>query len=82
MKYSQTTVAHLVQLLDERVVRFQFKKMDGSIREALGTRQEVLIPKQAHVKCLDDISNKSFVYWDMEEESFRSFSVNAEVATL
>jgi len=82
MNYSETTVSHLRQLLDERVVRFQFKKLDGSIREALGTRQELLIPKAEAPKYIDDISRKSVVYWDLEEQAFRSFSVGAEVATL
>ena len=82
MYYSETTVPHLRQILDEKVMRFQFKKKDGSIRNALGTRNELLIPKQAQVKYLDDISNKSVVFWDLEEEAFRSFSVGTEVAVL
>lgn len=82
MYYSQTTVSNLINVLDENVTRFQFKKMDGSIRTALGTRNELLIPKQAMVSYLDDISNKSVVFWDLEEEDFRSFSRNAEVAVL
>ena len=63
-------------------MRFQFRKKDGSIRTALGTRNESLIPKQAEVKYLDDISTKSVVFWDLEEEAFRSFSVGTEVAVL
>jgi len=61
---------------------FQFKKLDGTTRTALGTRNELLIPKQAMVSYLDDISNKSVVFWDLEEEDFRSFSRNAEVAVI
>ena len=82
MKYSQTTVSNLINVLDENVTRFQFKKRDGSIRTALGTRNELLIPKQAQVKYLDDISDKSVVFWDLEEEGFRSFSKLAEVAVI
>ena len=82
MYYSETTVPHLVQVLDEKVTRFQFRKKDGSIRNALGTRNEVLIPKQAEVKYLDDVSKKSFVFWDLEEAAFRSFSKDAEVAII
>jgi hypothetical protein len=82
MYYSQTTVSNLINVLDENVTRFQFKKMDGTIRTALGTRNELLIPKQAQVSYLDDISNKSVVFWDLEEEDFRSFSKNAEVAVI
>ena len=82
MYYSETTVANLINVLDENVTRFQFRKKDGSIRTALGTRNESLIPKQAEVKYLDDISTKSVVFWDLEEEAFRSFSVGTEVAVL
>jgi len=82
MYYSETTVSNLVRVLDENVTRFQFKKLDGSIRNALGTRNELLIPKKAMVSYLDDISNKSVVFWDLEEEDFRSFSKTAEVSII
>ena len=50
MNYSKTTVSNLISLLDQNVARFQFKKLDGSIRNALGTRNELLIPKEDGVK--------------------------------
>ena len=82
MYYSETTVSNLINVLDENVARFQFKKLDGSIRNALGTRNELLIPKEAGVTYLDDISKKSVVFWDLEEKAFRSFSKNAEVSVI
>ena len=82
MKYNQTTVSNLINLLDENVARFQFKKKDGSIKTALGTRHEVLIPKEECIKMIDDISDKSVVFWDLEEKAFRSFSKNTEVFVL
>ena len=82
MNYSQTTVSNLINLLDENVARFQFKKLDGSIRNALGTRNENLIPKEDEVNFIDDISKKSVVFWDLEEKAFRSFSKNAEVSVI
>ena len=82
MYYSQTTVSNLINLLDENVARFQFKKMDGSTRTALGTRHELLIPKEESINMIDDISPKSVVFWDLEERAFRSFSKNAEVFVL
>jgi WYL_2, Sm-like SH3 beta-barrel fold len=69
-------------LLDQNVARFQFKKLDGSIRNALGTRNESLVPKEDEVSFIDDISRKSVVFWDLEEKAFRSFSKNAEVAVI
>jgi hypothetical protein len=82
MYYSQTTVSNLINLLDENVARFQFKKLDGSIRNALGTRNELLIPKEECIKFIDDISPKSVVFWDLEERAFRSFSKQAEVSII
>jgi hypothetical protein len=82
MYYSETTVSNLINVLDENVTRFQFKKLDGSIRNALGTRNELLIPKEEGVTYLDDISPKSVVFWDLEEKAFRSFSKNAEVSVI
>ena len=82
MNYSQTTVSNLINLLDQNVARFQFKKLDGSIRNALGTRNELLIPKEECINMIDDISPKSVVFWDLEEKAFRSFSKNAEVSVI
>jgi hypothetical protein len=82
MYYSQTTVSNLINLLDENVARFQFKKLDGSVRNALGTRNELLIPKEECIKFVDDISPKSVVFWDLEEKAFRSFSKQAEVSII
>lgn len=80
--YSETTVQNLVRVLDEQVTRFQFRKKDGSIRRALGTRNEILIPKIDAPRFLDDVSTKSVVFWDLEERAFRSFSKEAEVSVM
>jgi hypothetical protein len=82
MYYSETTVQNLVRVLDEQVTRFQFRKKNGSLRTALGTRNEILIPKIDAPRLLDDVSTKSVVFWDLEERAFRSFSKEAEVAVL
>ena len=82
MNYSKTTVSNLINLLDQNVARFQFKKLDGSIRNALGTRNESLVPKEDEVSFIDDISRKSVVFWDLEEKAFRSFSKDAEVSVI
>lgn len=82
MYYSETTVQNLVRVLDEQVTRFQFRKKNGSLRTALGTRNEILIPKIDAPRLLDDVSTKSVVFWDLEERAFRSFSKETEVAVL
>ena len=82
MNYSKTTVSNLISLLDQNVARFQFKKLDRSVRNALGTRNESLVPKEDEVSFIDDISRKSVVFWDLEEKAFRSFSKDAEVSVI
>ena len=82
MYYSQTTVSNLINLLDENVARFQFAKLSGELRTALGTRNELLIPKEEGIKFIDDISDKSVVFWDLEEKAFRSFSKKTLVAII
>jgi hypothetical protein len=82
MYYSETTVSNLINLLDENVARFQFRKLDGTIRNALGTRNELLIPKEECINMIDDISPKSVVFWDLEEKAFRSFSKSVEVSVI
>jgi len=70
----------LRDILSEGVRRFNFTKLDGTVREALGTRCVNLIPKDEYVKHVEDInSKKAFVYWDLESQGFRSFSVNSDV---
>lgn len=83
MSYQETTTSALREILNGGVVRFQFRKKDGSIRNALGTRNVDLIPKNEYVKHVEDINEKkSVVFWDLEECSFRSLMTGVEVAVL
>jgi hypothetical protein len=80
MSYQKTTPIQLKESLNQGVYRFNFRKKDGSIRNALGTRNLELIPKEDVPNRLEDISNKSVVFFDLEERKFRSYSINTEVA--
>lgn len=81
MSYKETTTRALREILNGAVVRFQFRKKDGSIRKALGTRRVSLIPKDEYVKHIEDINEeKSVVFWDLEEGNFRSVMTGVEVA--
>lgn len=82
MTYTEVSTQHLTDLLNMGVCRFSFRKKDGSIRNALGTRNPNLIPKWMHIKEVSDVSKKSVVYFDLEEQSFRSIQWEAEVAVL
>jgi hypothetical protein len=75
-----TTASELRNVLAESVKRFKFVKLNGEVREALGTRDVKLIPKDVHTpKFIDDVSEKSIVYWDLDEQDFRSVSTKSFV---
>jgi hypothetical protein len=81
MGYKPTTPSELRNLLAESVKRFAFIKKDGSLRVALGTRDVNLIPKDVHTpKWIDDVSEKSVVFWDLEAQEFRSLTADASVS--
>jgi len=82
MTYTETSTWALGHLLELGVHRFNFKKKDGSIRNALGTRNPDLIPKEESVKLVEDVSNRSLVFWDLEARAFRSLSHGTEIAVL
>jgi len=73
------TAQELRRELSNSVRRFKFVKLDGSIREALGTRNISLIPVQDAPSHCEDISDKSVVYWDLERLEFRSVSIKSFV---
>lgn len=57
--------------LVQRIVKFYFQKVDGSIREAYGTLKADMLPP------VGDSGRKPNptvqVYWDTEREAFRCF---------
>lgn len=57
--------------MKQRIVKFYFKKVDGSVREAYGTLKENLIPATSGEsrKKNDTIQ----VYYDTEKQSWRSY---------
>lgn len=72
-------VKELRDTLTKSVARFRFKKLDGTLREALGTRNVDLIPRETSPKFIEDQTSKAIVYWDLEEEGFRSVSISSLV---
>lgn len=57
--------------MKQRIVKFYFKKVDGSVREAYGTLKENLIPATSGEsrKKNDTVA----IYFDTEKQSWRSF---------
>ena len=60
------------------VVTFSFWKKDGSIREAKGTTNMLLIPKEDHPAALSPESVTPFSaipFYDLDKRAWRSFSI-------
>ncbi|WP_431422212.1 SH3 beta-barrel fold-containing protein [Bacteroides hominis] len=58
--------------MKKKIVKFYFKKVDGSVREAYGTLNEKLMPA---ITGTDKRAKNDTVttYWDTERESWRCF---------
>lgn len=57
--------------MQQRIVKFYFQKVDGSIREAYGTLKETLIPAtgESNRKNNDTVQ----VYFDSEKQAWRCY---------
>ena len=76
--------AHLTRELLENLgkgkVCFQYRKQDGTLREAYGTlRRGIDTEFDAYVykddvKTNQNAESLNFTYWDLEKEGFRTFS--------
>lgn len=83
MLFKQVSISELRSMLDKGVVRFSYRKKDGSMRVALGTRNTNLIPCDEEVTEVEDINTaKATVYWDLESKGYRSLRSNAYKAAL
>ena len=66
----------LLEQLHSRIVRFSYRKMDGSLREAIGTLKPSVLDKlSANTKPRRRISSRSdcIVYYDLDREDWRCF---------
>lgn len=75
--------AHLAKtilgLMGTSVVRFTFRKKDGTVREARGTLCRELSKEFAayeYVNAVEEVvwPRATFTYWDMERQGFRTIS--------
>ena len=64
----------LKSAMKQRIVKFYFKKVDGSIREAYGTLKESLLPPIKGTESRKK-SDTLQVYFDTEKNEYRSFKV-------
>jgi len=61
------------------VVSFAFKKLDGTLRTAVGTTSLTLVPIQNHPTGEKPASPKVVTFWDIEKESWRCVSITQEI---
>ena len=74
MTIRKVTNEELRQMMKEGKVTFQYKKKDGSVREAVGTLKPELITKKSQGgPCYPKEVGYS-VYWDVEKDNFRVYS--------
>lgn len=68
---------HLREWLKEGIVTFSYWKNDGSIREAKGTLNALLIPadKKPKGSVLATPHYEAVAYFDLDKQEWRSFSV-------
>ena len=64
-----------MRLEREECVSFVFRKADGSMRTARGTRNLSFIPAHLHPKHPEDQASPKVNYYDYGERGWRSFSI-------
>ena len=75
----KTTAEEIKDKLDKGVVEFTFIKSDGSIRTAKGTLHEKILNEKLGGKSSTKTSSpKVQVFWDLEKDAFRSFTIGTE----
>lgn len=68
--------------LNKCVVKFQFQKTDGSIREAVGTTNLKFIPSDKHPKNATNTNDSTIPYYDLESGKWKSMQINAQYISL
>lgn len=71
--------ADLRTLLNERTVQFAFKKLDGSLRTAVGTTSLSSIPVDKHPTGNASSPSSVVTYFDLEKNAWRSVSESQEI---
>jgi hypothetical protein len=61
------------------VVQFAFKKLDGTLRTAVGTTNLATIPTEHHPKGVRESSPRQVCFFDIEKREWRSVSATREM---
>ena len=65
--------------LNEGTVQFAFKKLDGTLRTAVGTTNLDTIPLESHPSGNGESAPSVVTYFDMGKNAWRSVSTSVEI---
>lgn len=69
----------LRELLNQGIVQFAFKKIDGNLRTAIGTTDLETIPQDDHPQGIRESSPNVVVFYDLSKNAWRSVSIRKEM---
>lgn len=76
------TINELRALLRQKILNFQFIKLDGEIRDAKGTLMMKYVPQSQHPKGIRPSSPKVATFYDLEKNDWRSVSQRSKEIVL
>lgn len=79
MNLRKITSGDLRSKLTEGVIQFAFKKLDGTLRTAVGTTNLGSIPLDSHPKGVRDSPNSVVTFFDIEKREWRAVRTDQEV---
>lgn len=82
MVFQQIDKEALRALLREGVITFAFRKLDGTLRTAIGTTNLTLIPEDLRPNGRGTSTEASVRFFDVEKRAWRSLSSGQEALVL
>ena len=79
MVFQEVTPDELRSKLRDGATQFAFKKVDGTLRTALGTTNLTTIPTESHPKGVRASSPNQVTFFDLEKREWRSVSILREI---
>lgn len=76
------TVPELRKILRQKIVNFEFIKLDGEVRPAQGTQMMKYIPKKDHPRGIRPSSPKVATFFDLDKMAWRSVSQRSKEIVL
>lgn len=79
MTLTPITPNELRNSLNRGAVQFAFKKLDGTLRTAVGTTNLATIPQESHPRGVRQSSPNVVVFFDLEKSAWRSINIFQEI---